>query len=214
MQSSELLQRLRLSLPLRVELRDPVSGAPFTINRENVLALIIVNVDNLVVESQTVAALFAEMAHAQAAARHMHATAEVQFRKWKAQRGAECRTRSDGKVTDKAVEEFYRSHVDYEARYDEVNRLEVLAALFADLKQAFELKQRSLKDLHGVLGGHTRVVNSEDRVQEMELSALEERALDPMAQAALAAEKMMERSGNPLAPKSGKKGRSPKGDTK
>ena len=54
-------------------------------------------------------------------------------------------------MTDKAVEEFYRNHKDYEPQYAEINRLSVLVVLPPDLKQGFDLNQRSLKDLHAML---------------------------------------------------------------
>jgi hypothetical protein len=174
--SRELVERLKTSLPLAMTLPDPVTGEPFVVNRDNMLALLVVDADNLVLESQTVAMLFGEMARVHAAAKLAKEQADVEFRRWKATKAAEGRRVLDngedskGKKkppTKEQVEDYYRLDPEYEDAYRRTNRASVIADMVADLKKGFELKQRALHDLHGVTFGHDRVQAGDDRLTQM-----------------------------------------------
>lgn len=193
-----MIERMRASLPLALQLPDPVTGEPFTVNRDNVLALLVVDVDNLVLESQTAAMLFGEMARVHAATKLAKDQADVVFRRWKAAKSAEARRVLDNGMTagknpvkkpptKEQIEEFYRLAPDYDAEYSKANRAGVIVGLLEDLKEAFKLKQRALHDLHGVTFGHDQVQASDDRLREME------------ARDEAAAAQMMEQSGKDLA---------------
>lgn len=175
--SRELIERMRAALPLAMTLPDPITGAPFTVNRDNVLALLVIDASNLVLESQMVAMLFGEMARVHAAAKLAREQADVEFRQWKSRKAAAARATLTNGVdakgnakppTNDQVEEAYRSDREYSAEYQKVNRAIVVADLIADLKEAFSLKQRALHDLHGVTFGHDRVAQTDERMRELE----------------------------------------------
>jgi hypothetical protein len=210
-----------------MELPDPVTGEPFTVNRDNVLALLAVDVDNLVLESQTVAMMFGEMARVHAAAKLAKEQADVDFRRWKAAKAAEARATLDNGMTagknptkkpptKEQVEGYYRSAADYDAEYRKTNRAAVIVDLIADLKEAFKLKQRALHDLHGITFGHNEVATTDDRMREME-ARLEATAIPMMQQSSLELDEIRRNQGQPTPaaptdtkPKSGKTPRRPK----
>lgn len=167
---SDIVRRLRLNFPVRLELLDPLSGAPYLFERENVLAALVIDAGNAVLESQVVAALYAEVARAHAAAKLDAARKLAELKRWKAQKRAECR-----RLAEKAKEkppsrdlqdDFYREHADYARVNDEADRAAVLADLLSDLKEAFTMKQWGLRDIHSVVRGHDRVAGENDRSQD------------------------------------------------
>jgi len=194
--SAEIIEKLRLKLPLAVTLHDPLSGGPFTVTRDNVLALLVVDTDNIVLELQTTAVLYGEMARVHAAAKARLDETDLHLRRWKAQRAQELRsarekqTTTDAKGVEKPakpptgdeVKEHYRTHRDYETMYAAQHHAAMLYALSEDLKRAFELKARALRDLAAIDFGHTRAESNVDRLVEMS-SESEQRAHALMAEA-------------------------------
>lgn len=174
--SYDLIEKLRLSLPLSVTLPDPITGAPFQFSRDNVLASLVVDVDNLVLESQTAAAFYGQMARLVGAARKLHKEAEAAYRQWKAVRCNEARanlnagTDAKGNLkppTGEQVESYYRTHAEYLTVNQRQDDAEVLVGLFEDLRRAVDLKQRALHDLHQINFGHDRQSNAEERMLQM-----------------------------------------------
>lgn len=207
--SKELVERLRSQLPVAMELPDPITGAPFQVHRDNMLALLAIDVDNLVLESQTVAMLYGEMARVHVACKLAREQAEVEFRKWKAGKAAWARKNLDGGMTagknpvkkpptKDQIEEHYRNDPDYEREYQKTHRWNAIVDLMADLKHAFDLKQRALHDLHGVTFGHDRVASSDDRMREME-AAQEAYAIPMMTQSGFELEEIRRAAGQPAA---------------
>lgn len=170
--SREIIDRIRLRMPVVVTLPDPITGEPFTVNRDNLLALLVIDVNNLAFESQTVAALYGEMSRIRAAAWRSHQETEVRFREWKAGKRAQCRKAAEKKATKEEQEDFYRSAPDYKENYQETINLAVLVSLFDDLKKAFEIKSRALYNLSGETFGHNKVQNASERMSEVELENL------------------------------------------
>lgn len=213
--STEILDRLRLRMPLSVSLTDPLSGKPFTIQRDNLLALLVVDFSNIVLELQTVALLYGEMARLSVAAKYDKEQAEMRLRIWKthvvgeAQRLARLEPaaeepeeaagkKSKGKpkppkadkgLSEHAKQDAYRAHPEYEAMYRPVQYADSLVSLAEDLKTAFEIKGRALGHLAQIDFGHTRVAANDDRLAEMSKS-LEAEALPLMEDAANAADEM------------------------
>ncbi len=188
--TKDLIEKLQVQLPMAMEYPDPITGEPFVVNHDNLLSLLVVDVDNLVLESQTVAMFYGEMARVHAAAKMAKEQADVVFRQWKAGKAAEARRTLDGGETAKGikkppsntqVEEYYRGHSDYDAEYRKANRAGVIVDLLADLKTAFQMKQRAIGDLHRVTFGHDRVATAEDRMAE--LAAASEAVAMPMMEA-------------------------------
>lgn len=187
-QSREIVDRLRLKMPLFVTLPDPITGEPFTVNRDNLFALLVIDVNNLTFESQTVAALYGEVSRIRAAASRAHQEVEVRFREWKAGKRAQCRKAAEKKATKEEQEDFYRSASDYKERYQEVINLSVMIGLTDDLKKAFEIKSRALYNLSGETFGHNRVQDAGDRMSEMELENLAMAAVQESGSAEAAAD--------------------------
>jgi hypothetical protein len=187
-ESREIIERIRLAMPLVVQLPDPITGEPFTVNRDNMLALLVIDVNNLTFEAQTVAALYAEAARIRAAAYKAHQEAEVRFRKWKSAKRAECRSRADKKPNKEDLEDFYRLAPDYEERYQEQIDYAAIVSLADDLKKAFDIKARALNNLSNETFGHNRVQNASDRITEVELERLAMQTTEQSGAAAAAAD--------------------------
>lgn len=156
--ANELRERLKLSFPFQVTLPDPVTNRPFTVSRQNLFDMLLIDSGQVEFESQTIPVLYAEMARCQRGAERAKAAAEIAYRKWRSGVAREFREKSKTKVTEKAVEEAYRTHEDYETYSDRPNYFGSLISLFGDLKEAFKLKgemvkahswtQRSYEDSH------------------------------------------------------------------
>ena len=171
--SKEIIKQLRLKMPLVLELPDAITGEPTLINRDNILALALINPEDLVLESQTVAALYAEMARLHAAATKMFDDKEAEMRQWKANMRGACRS-TKTKPSQREQEDYYQTDVEYLPRYEAVNRAKAIAACFDDLKEVFRIKARQLDKLHSVDFGHTRGESSFDRLAEMAEQQLRE----------------------------------------
>jgi hypothetical protein len=187
-ESREIIERIRLKMPLVVTLPDPITGAPFTINRDNMLALLVVDLNNLAFESQTVAALYAEVGRIRAAAYRAHQEAQVRYRQWQTQRRAECRKKADKKPTKEELEDFYRGHSDYQKVYQEQIDMAALVSLADDLKKAFDIKSRQLLSLSSETFGHNQMQNASDRIGEIELEQLAMEATERSGSAQAAAD--------------------------
>ncbi len=169
-----IVDRMRLQMPINVTLIDPVSGAEVTIYRENILAALIVDTHNILIDSQTLAAQYAEMARAQRACERAAAHGERAFVAWKAQTASGARSAAasgGGKLTDKASEEAYRTHKDYEKMSSVETYYSALAGLFEDLKKAFEQKGRMIEAQMRYFGGDLRMRRAEDTTEQLDAAA-------------------------------------------
>jgi hypothetical protein len=178
---SKILEDLRLIMPVTLTLEDPLTRAPITIAYENLHSLLVVDVENLTVEGQLVANLYAEMARFQRAAEFAADRADIRYVKWKAAkedafRAAARRARpeeppaeaeADGKktktkakpaaspkVTVAEAEAAYRTDADYESMSEEPKRLRAIAGLFEDLKWGFRMKSEQMRDTARTIGGY------------------------------------------------------------
>lgn len=184
----DIIEKLRLRMPLVVTLPDPVSGQPFSVNRDNILQLLVIDTANLHFEAATLAALYGEMARIHAAAIKHHEDEEVLLRTWKAQMREEHRRACEKKPTDRACDDYYQQHPEYKDRYQKTIDAKVLIGLSDDLKKAFELKSFAIGHLSGDLIGHNRAQNSTERLQDMALTSLAEEAMAASGSANAAAD--------------------------
>ena len=198
--SAEIIRRLKLEMPISVTYVDPFTGGPMTMHRENVLALLVVDTHNLIIEGQACAALYAEMGRFARAATYATAQAETKYRKWKAQMRHECAANTPEKKTaagKKAakqgptgdeVETYYRMHKDYEEIANAPHKLAAQAGLFEDLRWAFKLKAETHNDQTKLLGGHERTMRMDDSNERLtELESLQREANDIIAASGSAA---------------------------
>ena len=114
--ASEIVRRLKLHMPVRLDgLIDPL-GNEFSIDRDNLMALLTTDIDALPFDNQSVSPLYMEMARAQRACEWGAEQLGVRYVRWKAQRAMELRTKreaeGDKKPTVAESEEFYRTHDD------------------------------------------------------------------------------------------------------
>lgn len=163
---TELVEKLQLQLPIEITLEDPISLQEFTVRRENVLSLLMFNPEALVVESQTVAALYAEMARLQRAAEYKRDRLETKFTRWKAKSAIEFRKVKDeatGKYpSEEKVKEMYRNTKDYRVRAEDVSRYTAIAGLFEDLKWAFQKKGTHIEAVMRSVGGYESTERTSD----------------------------------------------------
>jgi hypothetical protein len=184
--SSEIVERLKLDLPVEVTLPDPWTGEPFTVKRENYLAILCIDSHNLLFEGQPIPPLYAEAGRAARAAQYQAELAEIQYRKWKAQRSAELREKAPEKKTASGkpaakqgptvqqIENFYRTHEDYEKMASASKRFEALAGLFQDIRNAFSFKSKLQHDQTILTGAYEGVVRKDDQLDRLrEIEALE-----------------------------------------
>jgi hypothetical protein len=184
--SQEIVERLRLELPMKLELPDPWTGEPFQIDRRNYLAALVIDSHNLVFEGQAIPALYAEAGRAARAAEYQAELAATRFARWKAQRVAECLSKAEQakekRPTDKQTEAFYRTHDDYEKLASAGPRYHALAGVLSDVREAFRLKSKLQHDQVVLLGAYENVMRVEgelDRLSEIEV--LEREAEDVIA---------------------------------
>lgn len=169
---AKILEQLKLIMPIAVTLEDPISRAPVTLAYENLHQLLVLDVPNLMLESQVIANLYAEMARFQRAAEYRAARAEVAYRKWKSAKVDELReARKKAGAKEKAPtvaegEAYYRDHAEYEEKSEEPERWKAIAGLFDDLKWAFRMKSDHIKDASRTLAGYERAAGAEARAEE------------------------------------------------
>jgi hypothetical protein len=183
--AQKIVERLHLEMPVKITLRDVVSGEPFIVEKANVLAALVVEADDLVLEGQPLAAFFAQ------AARYAHAAgleadrAELAYARWKAEKGEELRaSREDAggkKPTKEEIESHYRTSDDYEERALTPRRWKRIADLFGDVRRAFEIKGRVEHDQAVMAAGTERTLRLDDdadRLRDLERwESIEERAI-------------------------------------
>lgn len=193
--SAEIIRRLKLELPVSVTLIDILTDQPYTVHRDNLLALLTLDTENLLLEGQSHAALYAEMARAQRSAERMSAKCEMEYRRWQAQLSEVLRhdkRYETKKPTKEECESNYRTHADYEKMSMAGKHFAALAGLFEDFKRAFDIKGRAVHDQTELMKGHEnaeRVDDGLDRMKEMEtLEAEAEKAIVESGSARVAAE--------------------------
>ena len=177
--SAEIVRRVKLEMPVHITLNDPFNGEPITCSRGNILELLVVESHNLILEGQTVAALFAEMSRFRAAAMLAQAKAEAAFRKWKARMAHELREQSEPKTTKAGkpaakqgptqaeIEEHYRLHPEYDVMHDEPHRLQAIVDIFTDLRRAFDIKDNVITDQIETMRGHESVMHAAESTDRL-----------------------------------------------
>lgn len=160
---AEIVKRLKLDMPVKVTIHDPITGAEVRLDRDNLLAMLVIDTPNLVYDSQWLSALYMEMARARRACERASAHAERQFVKWKAEIAAQARSKSEKKLTGAEAEEAYRTHAEYEERASVSAYYKTLADLFEDAMQAFTLKSRMIEAQSRILHGDFHAKRVEDR---------------------------------------------------
>ncbi len=184
--SAEIVRRLQLELPIEVELPDPWTGEPFVVKRSNILAMLTIDSHNLVFEAQPIPPLFAEAGRAARAAEYQAELAEIRYRKWKAQKAAECRKNAPEKKTAKGakavrqgptgdeITAFYQLHEDYEEMSGASARYRALAGLFSDIRLAFKLKGELQQTQTYLTSAHEKVMRQDDNLDRLkEIESLE-----------------------------------------
>lgn len=162
--SAEIIRRVRLEMPIKLTLRDPISSEEFELDRDNVLSLLVIDSGNLFLEGQTVAALFAEFARAQRACERAAAVADSDFAQWKAHmvRSYKAHCEASGKKgTDKDAEANYRAHEDYRSHAGLGIHYHHLSLLFRDLKEAFSIKAKMIETQSRMIGQHEHVTRAD-----------------------------------------------------
>lgn len=174
--AQEIVDRVKLHLPIHVTLIDPVGNTEFTIYRENVLRSLVIDAGDIVADAQMLAGQYGEMARAQRACERAAAAGERAFVSWKAQVAASARADAKKagvvKITGAEAEEAYRTHPDYQKMADVQAYYSTLAGLFEDLKKGFDLKAKMVDATMRFLGGDMRMRKAEDTA-ELERAAAE-----------------------------------------
>lgn len=166
MHVDDLKKRLRLSMPTKVTLPDIVQGGNFTINRADLMDLLLINPESLVLESQAIPALYAEMGKMQRCAKKAADEAATAYRTWKQVQSKHFKAQHpDKKPTGAAVEEYYRTLADYANMSNAESYFLNLSYLFGDLKDAFKLKADLVRSNQNYIQGFERVekVSGEQR---------------------------------------------------
>lgn len=176
-----IIEKLRLEMPVEVTLPDPWTGRPFTVRRDNILALLAIDTHNLLVEGQSIPPLYAEAGRLEQAATFAAAKAEMEYRRWKAQKAMAFRAAS-GKVTKDQVEESYRLDPAYEEMCLAGKRFEALAGLAESIRWAFQIKGQVQHDQTLMLRESEKSVRLDDEVDRMrEMETLERHAAEVFA---------------------------------
>lgn len=165
---ADIVARLKLKMPINVRIQDPITGDLIQVDRENLLALLVIDTPNLVYDSQILSALFMEMARARRACERAAALADRSFVRWKAQVSTEARLKKgpNGKtITGDEAKEAYRTHPEYEDKANAPAYWQALASLFEDACRAFELKARMIESQSRMLMGDFRAKRTEDMAE-------------------------------------------------
>lgn len=163
----QIVHRLRSELPLHITLPDPVSGADFTVVRENLFSDLVIDTPNLLQDAQSCAAQYLLMARCQRACERAAASSESAYVKWKAERSEEFRRRNaDRKVTVDEATKYYQTHADYEQMNAAPTYYGKLAGLFEDAKEAFRIKSRLIEMTARYVGGATSTEHAASRVED------------------------------------------------
>lgn len=159
MQVEDLKRRLKLSMPVKLTLPDIVMGGEYTINRADLMNLLLINPESLVMESQALPALFAEMGKMQRCAKTAADKAATAYRQWKQDQSKHFKSLSthEKKPTQAAVEEHYRTLPDYNNMANAESYFLNLSYLFGDLKDAFKIKADLVRSNQSYIQGYERV---------------------------------------------------------
>lgn len=166
--------------PVQLTLEDPQTQQPISMSYENLHLLATIDLQSIDLESQIITNMYIEMARMERAAEWECRRAEGRYRRWKAQMAEELRTDPDrpekktasGKKaakqgpTSAEIEEYYRSHADYEEYSNAPARWETVAGLFKDLKWAFKMKSEHLLSMAQYVGGFEGTTRNEQAVGE------------------------------------------------
>lgn len=184
--SAELLQRLRLDFPIRVEVPDAMTGEVLTFERENFFRVFVIDAPNMGPDQQSASAYYVEMSRFQRACEKAAAMAEISYRTWKSSMMAECVARSTTKKPTVAeMEAYYRGHSKYSSMAGAPEYWKALAGLFADAKAAIKIKSEIMISMNRTVQGWDTTHASEAKQEEMGEERLEE--LEEKARAVIAA---------------------------
>jgi len=169
-----ILKKLNLAMPMTVTLEDPVSRQPLTVSYDNLHALLVLDVEHMVLERQVIANIYAEMARLSAAAEFESVRAEIRYRQWRervveawAPTVPEKKTAAGKKAakqgpTKDECEAYYRTHDEYADMYADGARWKIIAELFKNLMWSFKLKSEALGAEEKAVGGFSAVVRNAD----------------------------------------------------
>lgn len=169
---ADIIKRLNLYLPIHLEgLIDPL-GNEFSIRRENLMALLTTDIEALPFDSQSIAPLFMEMARAQRSCEWGAEQLRTRYVQWKALKGKELRQAREAadekKPTVAEVEEYYRTHAEYEEMAMAPASLDTLALLFSDAKDAFLMKSRAQDKQFRLVAGHEQSLRFDDQQSRLD----------------------------------------------
>jgi hypothetical protein len=168
---AEIIRRLNLHMPIHLDgLIDPL-GNEFSIHRENLMALLTTDIDALPFDSQSLAPLFMEVARVQRSCEWAAEQLTIRYVQWKAAKAKECREKADKKPTVAEVEEYYRTHEEYEEMASAPKSLEALGRLFADAKEAFAMKARAQEKQFRLVAGHEQALRFDDQQERLDTLA-------------------------------------------
>jgi hypothetical protein len=159
----EVLEMLRSTLPISVSYEDPMQwgpGSKITCKRDDLIAMLAVG-DDVVADSQWIAALYAEMARFERAALLSAEKADMGYRRWKAQKSAEFRAKAKDKKTQAEVESSYRADKDYEEQSLRPEIFRAQAGVFQGLKEAFAIKAKMLDAAVRNMRSHEQALRTE-----------------------------------------------------
>ncbi len=179
--------KLKLSFPLNIKLPDPVTGEDWTVVRDDIYNLLLSDPSQLLLEGQTVAALYLEAARMQRACSRAANKADVAYRQWRSQIAnafvAAEKAENDGKKPpDKSIEAHYRAHQHYEHYSSVPDFYKNLANLFSDMKEAFKLKAKMIDSAGHLMAGYEQTVRVERHEEGDDLERLDEMAAASIAE--------------------------------
>ena len=164
--AAELVRILRTTMPIQITLPDPITGEPFQLERDDVLASLVVDTPHLHQEAQLVAAQYATFSRARRGAELAAERADFAYAKWKSGQSAQFRANNKNvKTTVAEVEDYYRGLPDYQAMATEGARLRAIAGVMEDVMKAFSIKANVIRDQYQGLQRSQANFAVEDRAQ-------------------------------------------------
>jgi len=94
MKPAKILEHLNLLMGIVLTIEDPISRQPITLSYENLHSLLVIDMDQLPLEGQIVANLYAEMARFQRACEFAADRAEFRYAQWKSAKVDEFRSKA------------------------------------------------------------------------------------------------------------------------
>jgi len=146
-------------MPVQITLPDIITGENFEINRSDLMDLLLINMESLVLESQSIPALYSEMAKMQRCAKKAADEAATVYRQWKQNQSKHFKAlpTHEKKPTQAAVEEHYRTLPDYNTVANAESYFLNLSYLSGDFKDAFKLKADLVRSNQSFIQGFERV---------------------------------------------------------